>query len=114
MKENTKGMEENKMGENLADRIKRLETELRAAQDAQAKCRHEFSEPVQATREVPEAVYDHLEPHGSDPEPIYRTYISTEYGWERTCMLCGYSEYTTNTRPVIERHEPDFENKRKD
>jgi hypothetical protein len=101
------------MEENLADRIRRLERELETAKDTQAKCRHEFSKPAQATREVPESVYDHLEPHGSDPEPIFRTYMRTEYGWERECTLCGYTEYTTKTRPVIERHEPDFENRRK-
>jgi hypothetical protein len=108
MKDNANLMEENKMGENLADRIRRLETELRAAKDTQAKCRHEFSKPVETTRKVPEYTFSHYEPHGSDPEPIYNVSTKNEYGWERTCMLCGYSEYTTNTRPVIERHEPDF------
>jgi len=96
------------MDETLAEMVKRLERELDAARRKMATCTHEFSEPVPATRDVPEYTYSHLEGHGSDPEPIYDVTMKKEYGWERSCTLCGYTQYTAKTRPIIKGHEPDF------
>jgi hypothetical protein len=59
----------------------------------------------------PEMYFDHLEPHGSDPEPIYThtgRMVDITPRWKQTCNLCGMTRYTTKTR-WKQASEPYFE-----
>jgi hypothetical protein len=94
--------------ETLADTVKRLEHELDLARRKMATCKHDFSKPVRATRDVPDYSFSHYEGHGSDPEPVYDVSMKKEYGWERSCTLCGYTEYTRRSKPMVVGSEPDF------
>jgi hypothetical protein len=53
-------------------------------------------------------VYDHLEPHGSDPEPIY-VQAGTRLipRWHQTCKKCGKQRYTEKTK--TKQVGPDFD-----
>ena len=94
---------------NYKDEIDRLSKQLTDLQEKQNKlernCIHQW-----VTKYDPEpykeAVYDHLEPHGSDPEPIYRYYDATRDRWSRTCKLCGKTEFTYIQAPT--KLEPKF------
>jgi hypothetical protein len=94
--------------EKLAQKVERLTQELREYQKQIDSCHHEFSQPTHATRKFTEPVFNHYEPHGSDPEPVYDYIPRTEHGWKRECTRCGYSEYTAKTKPIVTGHEPDF------
>jgi hypothetical protein len=94
--------------EKLADKVVRLAKELGSARAQIAACKHMFGEPVCATREFQEPRFLRYEGHGSDPEPVYEWIPRTEYGWARTCEVCGFSEYTARSKPVVVGHEPDF------
>jgi hypothetical protein len=94
--------------EKLADRVTRLSAELKEAREEMGRCNHEFSKPYQATRPAWDAVFDGYEPHGSDPEPKYHYVEKKEYGWERRCVRCGLTQYTTESKPIIAGHEPVF------
>lgn len=92
--------------EKLADKVKRLSRELELAKGQMASCPHQFSDPIRATREISVSVFDHYEPHGSDPEPIFNWHKKTEYEWEKKCNLCNYVVYTAKTKPI--EYGPDF------
>lgn len=94
--------------EKLADRVTRLSRELNEAKEQMGKCKHEFSQPYPATRDVKEPIFKGYRGHGSDPEPVYEYVDKTEYGWERKCNACGFTQYTTKTKPIIKGQEPDF------
>ena len=96
------------MGETLTEKVSRLAKEMRDAQQQISACQNEYGVPVRASRQRLESVFDHYEPHGSDPEPIFNHYTITETGWERTCRHCGYTEYTNKLKPVVKEYEPDF------
>jgi hypothetical protein len=95
--------------EKPAQKAKRLREELEDLEEQIEACEHDFADPVHATREVLQASYRGLEGHGSDPIPVYDYYHVTEWGWERTCKKCGYTQYTNQTKPVVTDHKPDFE-----
>ncbi|MCX6707971.1 MAG: hypothetical protein NT001_07635 [Candidatus Woesearchaeota archaeon] len=94
--------------EKLADRVSRLSAELDKARRQIGECRHEFSQPYQATRTVKDAVFKGYRGHGSDPEPVYEYFDNTEYGWERKCVKCGLTQYTTKSKLIITGHKPAF------
>jgi hypothetical protein len=96
-------------GEKLAEKVERMTNELDAMKRKMLTCKHEFGKPVVTIKEViTDAIFDHYEPHGSDPEPIYRYIKGKEYGWTKTCDICGYQEYTAKTKPIVKGYEPDF------
>lgn len=97
------------MAEKLAEKVTRLAMEFEDAQRHIALCKHNYADPVRATRTIP--VMGRLiryEGRGSDPEPVYEWTERTEHGWERECVNCGHTEYTTKMKPVFVGHVPDF------
>ena len=96
------------MDEKLAEKVVRLTKELEEANSQIANCNHNFLSPVAEKRKRLEPVFSHYEGKGSDPEPIYNYSERIENGWIRECRLCGYSEYTAKTKPVVRGYEPDF------
>ncbi|MFH1182284.1 MAG: hypothetical protein V1702_04955 [Candidatus Woesearchaeota archaeon] len=95
-------------GEKLADKVERLTNELDAMQRQMAACRHEFGEPKATTKDVFDTVLLRYEGHGSDPEPVYEYIRKKEHGWTRVCDICGYRQYTTESKPIVTGFEPDF------
>lgn len=94
--------------EKLADKVKRLAREIESANREISKCKHQYGLPIRATRDILVPYYDGLEKMGSDVWPKFRYEIEKEGGYERTCTLCGNTEYTTNTEPVIKEYRPVF------
>ncbi len=94
--------------EKPAQRLETLLKEVELTKKEIQDCDHKYSVPVRTTRTIKVPEFDHYEGHGSDPEPVYNWHDKTEHGYERTCEVCGKMEYTNQTKPVIERHEPDF------
>ena len=94
--------------ETIAERVTRLTKELNIAVAQVAACRHQYGNPERATREINESVFKGYRPRGSDPEPIYENVPKTEYGWKRTCKVCGNEQYTAKQKPAFAGMEPDF------
>ncbi|UCD04127.1 MAG: hypothetical protein JSW73_00570 [Candidatus Woesearchaeota archaeon] len=92
--------------EKLADKIERLTIELEIAKHKMASCKHEFSKPVPAAREIDDPIFVGYKGYGSDPIPVYKNHTKLESGWERTCGTCGYKEYTNRTKAT--QVGPDF------
>ncbi|MDD4779189.1 MAG: hypothetical protein PHT02_01105 [Tissierellia bacterium] len=104
--------------------IERLKRELREAKELTIKlekqlnetksrqnnlesnCKHQWGETKYDPEEYQEAVYSHLEGHGSDPEPIYNYYPAKKDRWSRVCKICGKKEYTYEKAPT--KYEPKF------
>lgn len=73
-------------------------------------CQHEWGDTVYDPIQVAEQVFDHIEPHGSDPDFIYKytgRMIDRTPRWKQTCKVCGHTRYTEKTK-IIGR-EPDFD-----
>ena len=88
----------------LQEEIRKLEQELKQKKELlhsnQLHCIHEWSEPKYDPESYLHPIFDHYEPHGSDPEPIY-TYITKQKDrWSRYCKKCEKTEYTFDQRPV--------------
>ncbi len=94
----------------LTREIEKLQEQLnfkkRALATKQANCKHQWTKPVNDDEQYKEAVYSHLEPHGSDPEAIYTYHDAWKKRWRRDCPLCEKVEYTYETAPV--KYAPKF------
>lgn len=89
-------MAENNIGENYADKLRRLKAEVRQIESMQARCNHNWG-PTQYVPEKVEIMRYEQEKQGSD---IYWTSEPTgryewKDKWSRTCTKCGKTEYTT-------------------
>lgn len=69
-------------------------------------CHHEWTPVISEPEKYQGAEFDHYEPHGSDPEPIYRYFDAWKPRWSRTCKKCSHKEYTYEMRPT--KTEPYF------
>lgn len=90
--------------------IEKLRKELLEKEGAQrnleSNCVHKWDETEYDAEEYQEAVYSHLEGHGSDPTPVYNYHTAKKDRWSRTCIKCGKKEYTYTKKAV--KYEPDF------
>lgn len=102
-KDPTTTREKRQRAVDLAEQLRRLNEEVT---QEERDCRHQWTEPVYEPASELEYVFDHFEGHGSDPEPIYRTYPTIKARWSRTCMKCGKKEYTQKQKPS--QMVPDF------
>jgi hypothetical protein len=93
---------------NAQEKINKLREELESLKNIQDSCEHIWKETVYDPDTVSVATYDHLEPHGSDPIPIYTYHNKERSRWSRTCEKCGVKEYTTKTKVVRVETEPEF------
>lgn len=91
---NTK--EKKERAKHLFDEANKLLDEV--SKEVQA-CHHDWTPVISEPEKYREAVFDHYEPHGSDPEPIYKYYDAWKPRWSRTCKKCGHKEYTYEMRP---------------
>jgi hypothetical protein len=83
-----------------------LESKKQLQYQLERNCNHDWNPTIYDPENYQEAVYDHLEPHGSDPEPIFRYYPAKRDRWSRTCKLCGRKEYTKEQKPT--EYQPSF------
>lgn len=100
------------MNETLTTTIGRLEKELAIAKEKVRTCNHDYTQPTEAIRKIPVPHFVGYRGVGSDPEPIYEWSEQIENGWERKCELCGSTQYTNKTKPVVSGYNPDFEKQR--
>lgn len=82
------------------DRIKELQDEINRCKQSIKDCKHSWDKTIYDPEITKEPVFSHFEPHGSDPEPIYNWHDKTISRWSRTCVLCGYTEYTKEQGPI--------------
>lgn len=94
----------------LRNNIEKLTKELVAKKkqllEQEKNCKHIWGEIINDPETVKEAVYSHLEGHGSDPYPVYNYYDKQKQRWSRTCKNCGKKEYTYELQPT--KYEPKF------
>ena len=90
--------------------IEQLERTLRNKKESlsykQNNCAHDWSEPKSDPESYQYPVFDHYEPHGSDPEPIYNYITKYKNRWSRYCKKCAKTEYTYEQKAV--KYVPDF------
>ena len=86
-----------------AAELKRLNEEVA---NEERTCQHDWSNPAYDPDTKLEGTFDHYEPHGSDPEPIYNYHEVKVDRWSRTCKKCGKKEYTKKQKSVATA--PDF------
>ena len=89
----------------LAKELRCLNAEIHKEEQG---CQHDFADPVYDPEGYQKGEFDHYEPHGSDPEPVYRYHTESKARWSRTCKKCGKKEYTYHQKPV--GFVPDFDN----
>jgi len=83
--------------------LKRLREEV---ESEEAACEHDWAKTIYDPDTKMEGVFDHFEPHGSDPEPIYNYHEVKVDRWSRRCRKCGKKEFTRKQKTV--ETAPDF------
>ena len=87
-----------------------LETQARSLREQIERevrtCHHNWGQTKYDPESYQEAVYSHLEAHGSDPTPIYNYVPAKRDRWSRTCLNCGLVQYTNKMAPA--NYVPDF------
>ena len=92
----------------LADKIKQLQSEIEKCQNEIKNCKHIWGNIIFDSETVKEPIYDHLEPCGSDPYPVFRWVDKTIPRWSRKCKECGKVEHTYTEEIVSVKKEPKF------
>ena len=95
--------EKRRKAEELARQLRELNEQVG---NEERRCQHDWNEPISDPEAYQAAEFDHYEPHGSDPEPIYRYHTAYRDRWSRTCKKCGKKEYTQKRKTVATA--PDF------
>jgi len=85
---------------NPTDKIKQLQSEIEKEKRIIKDCKHTWGDTKYDPYTVQEPHFDHYEPHGSDPEPIFNYYPKDMPRWSRTCKECGHTEYTEKQGPI--------------
>lgn len=86
-----------------------LRRQLADTEAAIRNCRHTWAPPFRSSVTEEEPIYENR-PQGSDFfNPVYVGSRTKEYPcWKRTCTICGKTEATTTTEPVITGYRPRF------
>jgi hypothetical protein len=92
----------------MKKRMQELQREMDYERSKIGMCKHTWSKTYRDDTTEQEAVYSHLEGHGSDPHPIYNYYDKNVVRYARKCNLCGTVEYTKKEKAVVKSYEPDF------
>jgi hypothetical protein len=88
-------MDAKQLRRDIAELEKELTAKKKWLQEEEEKCNHQWSDPpLYEPEPTVTHVFDHYEPHGSDPEPVYRTVPDQKDRWKRFCTKCGKVEYT--------------------
>jgi hypothetical protein len=93
----------------IQEQIDTLSNELKRLQSLQRDCRHSWGKPFQSTMPVRHTITENR-PMGSDyfnPVTVGSSVTHVPV-WKRACTVCGYTQQTTETKPVISHHEPVF------
>lgn len=98
------------MTEKPAEQAARLRRELQKAEEQVRRCPHKFGKPRPASRDKQEEyATGQYEKQGVHLWPITRWRTIPQNGWERTCEKCGFTEFTTKSKPIVTGYEANFE-----
>ena len=94
---------------NKQEIINQAKETIKLAEKYIANCKHEWTKPIYDPENEKVGYGSVQDGAGSDPHWSYAGYMNKEKPrWSRTCIHCGYKEYTYKQSPVIIGNKPNF------